>query len=117
MATDVPICSDLSADILRRGGSAVDATITALVCVGAVHPESSGIGGGGFMVVRHTNGSVFAINFRETAPSASTVDMFHSNKKLSKLVRIITSVLMLCLQEQCTWGRQECALGREGGEI
>ena len=64
----------------------MDAAITALLCVGAVHPESSGIGGGGFMVIRHTNGSVFAINFRETAPSAATVDMFHSNQNLSKLV-------------------------------
>lgn len=88
VATDVPVCSDMSADILRRGGSAVDATITALLCVGAVHPESSGIGGGGFMVVRHTNGSVFAINFREAAPSAATVDMFHSNKTLAKLVNV-----------------------------
>lgn len=88
MATDVPICSDLSADILRRGGSAVDAAITALLCVGAVHPESSGIGGGGFMVVRHTNGSVFAINFREAAPSAAMVDMYHSNPNLSRVVNI-----------------------------
>ena len=86
VATDVPICSDMSADILRRGGSAVDATITALLCVGAVHAESSGIGGGGFMVVRHTNGSVFTINFREAAPSAATVDMFHSNSSLSEVV-------------------------------
>ena len=88
VATDVPICSDLSADILRRGGSAVDAAITAMLCVGAVHPESSGIGGGGFMVVRHTNGSVFAINFREAAPHAATVDMYHSNRNLSRVVNI-----------------------------
>lgn len=86
MATDVPVCSDMSADILRRGGSAVDATITALLCVGVVHAESSGIGGGGFMVVRDTNGSVHAINFRETAPGAATIDMYHSDPSLSERV-------------------------------
>ena len=76
----------MSADILRRGGSAVDATITALLCVGVVHAESSGIGGGGFMVVHDTNGSVHAINFRETAPAAATIDMYHSDSSLSERV-------------------------------
>ena len=38
------------------------------------------------MVIRDTNGSVYAINFRETAPMAASVDMFHSNKSLSETV-------------------------------
>lgn len=86
VSTDSPVCSDMSAEILRRGGSAVDASITALLCVGIVHAESSGIGGGGFMIVRETNGSVHAINFREAAPGAATVDMYHSDPQLSKTV-------------------------------
>ena len=45
MATDVPYCSEMAAGILERNGSAVDAAITALLCVGVVHAESSGIGG------------------------------------------------------------------------
>ena len=51
-----------------------------------VHAESSGLGGGGFMVVRHENGSVYSINFRETAPRGATANMFHSNRTLSELV-------------------------------
>ena len=45
VATDVPRCSVMAAGILERNGSAVDAAITALLCVGVVHAESSGIGG------------------------------------------------------------------------
>lgn len=45
VATDVPRCSEMAAGILERNGSAVDAAITALLCVGVVHAESSGIGG------------------------------------------------------------------------
>ena len=45
VATDVPRCSEMAASILERNGSAVDAAITALLCVGVVHAESSGIGG------------------------------------------------------------------------
>ena len=96
MATDAPVCSDMSADILRRGGSAVDATITALLCVGVVHAESSGMGGGGFMVIRDTNGSVFSINFRETAPAAATVDMYHSDSSLSEMVNSCPLHVKVC---------------------
>ena len=81
-------CADLAADILRRDGSAVDAAITGMLCSGVVQPESSGIGGGGFMTIRLSNGSVYALNFRETAPLAAHEDMFHSNASLARKVRL-----------------------------
>ncbi len=80
------MCAEMSADILRQKGSAVDAAITTMLCNGVVHAESSGIGGGGFMVVRLANGSLYSINFRETAPMGSRYDMFHSNPALSSKV-------------------------------
>ena len=73
----------MSANILRQGGSAVDAVITAMLCNGVVHAESSGLGGGGFMVVRLANGSVYSLIFRETAPSNASWDMYHSDRHLS----------------------------------
>ena len=72
---DSAICADMSAAILVQNGSAVDAAITGMLCTGVVYAESSGIGGGGFMVVRLANGSVYALNFREKAPAAATEDM------------------------------------------
>lgn len=87
VASDAAICANISAGILLQKGSAVDAAITAMLCNGAVQPESSGIGGGGFMVIRHTNGSVYTINFRETAPLAATENMFHENASLSQKVQ------------------------------
>ncbi|XP_003384848.1 PREDICTED: gamma-glutamyltranspeptidase 1-like [Amphimedon queenslandica] len=86
VAADSATCSEMGGEILKAGGSAVDAAIVALLCVGVVHPESSGIGGGGFMTIYDPSSqSVKAINFREKAPAASTVDMYHGNGNLSEL--------------------------------
>ena len=45
VATDVAVCSEIAGKVLEGNGTAVDAAITAMLCVGAVNPESSGIGG------------------------------------------------------------------------
>ena len=78
----------MAADILRRDGSAVDAAITGMLCSGVVQPISSGIGGGGFMMIRLRNGSVYALNFRETAPLAADENMFNGNSTLSSIVSL-----------------------------
>lgn len=76
VASDVPVCSDLGADILRRGGNAVDAAITVALCIGSVNAFSSGIGGGGFMLVRDAEGDGKFLNFREMAPRNAHKHMF-----------------------------------------
>jgi gamma-glutamyltranspeptidase / glutathione hydrolase / leukotriene-C4 hydrolase len=51
VAADNQLCSEIGVSILKQNGSAVDAAIATTLCIGVVHPQSSGIGGGGFMLV------------------------------------------------------------------
>jgi gamma-glutamyltranspeptidase/glutathione hydrolase len=71
-----PIASQVGADILRRGGNAVDAAVAVGFALAVVHPEAGNIGGGGFMVIRMRDGDVSAIDYREVAPGRATRDMF-----------------------------------------
>lgn len=78
-----PDATDAAAAMLARGGHAVDAAIAAHAVLGLVEPESSGIGGGGFMVVfDKDNGGVTFLDGRETAPAGATADMFMRDGEL-----------------------------------
>ena len=88
VATDNEKCSEIGNKILNSKGSAVDAAIAAMFCLGVIHMQSSGVGGGGVMLVyiRKLN-KAKVIDFRETAPAATTSDMFpptESGKNMSK---------------------------------
>ncbi|XP_038068603.1 glutathione hydrolase 1 proenzyme-like isoform X2 [Patiria miniata] len=76
VATDYGPCSEMARDILQDGGSAVDAAVTATLCLGVASPQSSGLGGGLFMVIYGRNGSTETINAYQTAPAAADFDMF-----------------------------------------
>src|SRR5574342_1306709 len=67
-----PIASQVGADILRQGGSAVDAAVAVGFALAVVHPAAGNIGGGGFMVVRTSDGVVRTLDYRETAPARAT---------------------------------------------
>ncbi|KAJ1730190.1 hypothetical protein LPJ61_003146 [Coemansia biformis] len=80
VATDEPRCSAIGVAVLRDGGNAVDAAVASALCIGVLQAHSSGIGGGGFMLVRLPRGArPVLIDFRETAGSAATADMFIGN--------------------------------------
>ena len=69
--------SRIGAEILRKGGNAIDAAVAAGFALGVVEPNSSGLGGGGFMLIRiaKTGETVF-IDFRERAPQKSSPEMW-----------------------------------------
>ncbi|CAM0879406.1 unnamed protein product [Alopecurus aequalis] len=80
VAADDGRCSEVGAAALRAGGHAVDATVAAALCLGVVHPMSSGIGGGAFIVVRDAgSGQAVAFDARETAPAAATPNMYEAD--------------------------------------
>jgi gamma-glutamyltranspeptidase / glutathione hydrolase len=71
------IAAHIGADVLKRGGNAVDAAVAIGFTMAVTYPRAGNIGGGGFMVIhsaeRHED---IAIDYRETAPAAATRDMF-----------------------------------------
>lgn len=80
VAADDARCSEIGASVLRAGGHAVDAAVAAALCLGVVNPMASGVGGGGFMIVRSAATSqTQAIDFRETAPLAASENMYEND--------------------------------------
>ncbi|XP_058707710.1 glutathione hydrolase 5 proenzyme [Poecile atricapillus] len=69
VAADTESCSLIGRDILKSGGSAVDAAIAGLICTSVMNPQSSGLGGGVvFTIYNASTGAVEVINARETVP-------------------------------------------------
>ncbi|HSU56350.1 MAG TPA: gamma-glutamyltransferase, partial [Candidatus Dormibacteraeota bacterium] len=82
VATVHPLATEAGLNVLRSGGNAVDAAVAVGLTLGVVDVDNSGIGGGCFMLIRRADGSLVALDGRETAPAAATRDMFIRNGKV-----------------------------------
>lgn len=72
-----PYAVEAGAEILRKGGSAIDAAVAVQTVLGLVEPQSSGLGGGAFLVLHDPKTQkTWTYDGRETAPSAATSSLF-----------------------------------------
>jgi len=71
-----PLASKVGADIMRKGGNAVDAAIATQFALAVVYPSAGNIGGGGFMILRKNDKTLDALDYREKAPASSHPNMY-----------------------------------------
>ncbi|MCA0872295.1 gamma-glutamyltransferase [Seohaeicola saemankumensis] len=75
-----PLAAEAGADVLRAGGSAADAMVAAQLVLGLVEPQSSGLGGGAFLIwYDAASGELTTLDGRETAPLAATPRLFQDD--------------------------------------
>ena len=71
--------SEAGRAVLENGGNAVDAAVATAFALAVTWPEAGNIGGGGFMMIAPTDSEVVCVDYRETAPLASTENMYAQN--------------------------------------
>ncbi len=92
VASAKPESSKVGIDILRRGGNAIDAAVATAFALGVLEPNASGVGGGGFVIVKLVNmKDAVVIDFRESAPAAAKADMYPigENGKVTNAANVI----------------------------
>ncbi len=70
------IAADVGVSVLQKGGNAVDAAVATGFALAVTHPYAGNIGGGGYMLIRLSDGRTTFIDFRERAPEQSTRNMY-----------------------------------------
>jgi len=83
VASQNEMASRIGADVIKEGGTAIDAAVATAFALAVVHPTAGNIGGGGFMVYRPAKGDAVAYDFREVAPAKASPTMFIKDGKYS----------------------------------
>ena len=92
------LATESAQQVLKKGGNAIDAAVTAAFSLAVTQPRSGNIGGGGFMLISsEKNDEVVAIDYREKAPAKASVDMFldkegNADSKLSRYSHLAAGV-------------------------
>ncbi|MBR9999001.1 MAG: gamma-glutamyltransferase [Cyclobacteriaceae bacterium] len=73
-----PLASAAGANMMKNGGNAVDAAIAVQFALAVVYPSAGNIGGGGFMVIRQSDGSLHSLDYREKAPMQAHRKMYQN---------------------------------------
>ena len=77
VASDSAAASRVGLEVLRSGGNAIDAAVATSFALAVTRPQSTGLGGGGFLIYRQaSDGSIHVLDFRETAPGAAGPEFF-----------------------------------------
>jgi gamma-glutamyltranspeptidase/glutathione hydrolase len=70
------LATEVGVNVLKRGGSAIDAAVAVGYALAVVYPAAGNLGGGGFMTIRFIDGRKTFLDFREKAPRAARPDMY-----------------------------------------
>ena len=70
------LASRAGVEVMQAGGNAIDAAVAAGFALAVVHPQAGNLGGGGFMLIRSSDGRLHFIDYREKAAAAATANMY-----------------------------------------
>jgi gamma-glutamyltranspeptidase / glutathione hydrolase len=76
VASSEKLASQIGIETLKKGGNAVDAAVAVGFALAVTHPAAGNLGGGGFMMIRFSNGQTASIDYRETTPAAARRDVY-----------------------------------------
>lgn len=76
VATADELSTKIAIEVLREGGTVIDAAVSAAFALSVTQPGMCGIGGGGHLLARFANGETLCLDFREQAPHSATREMF-----------------------------------------